>query len=271
MQAHEVQTPILLDKDTALMKSLRVKYFPTKFLIKNGEIVNTGSVTRWMTPSCSVNSDCEVAMQKVLLSLLLAATFGLPAVVAQQSPPKAGDGSTTTAPSKLPKEVSLVLEVTESPGLADHKSFWEGDYEIRIADWSSVVAATKSGDDTRRLGKVLVRSSFAPRAFSQKNAPVRISIPVSNELLNRLAQQTKIPQAFLLSSTLQIYDAKLNQNLAFDLNRVWRSEHFPEGEAKIAITVKPDGGYSTWGPIPKVLPSGYTIVGGQTKSSAPKP
>lgn len=41
MQAHEIRTPILLDRETALMRSLHVKYFPTKFLIKNGEIVNT--------------------------------------------------------------------------------------------------------------------------------------------------------------------------------------------------------------------------------------
>jgi len=41
MQANEVKTSILLDKNSMLMESLRVKYFPTQFLVKDGVIVNT--------------------------------------------------------------------------------------------------------------------------------------------------------------------------------------------------------------------------------------
>lgn len=41
IQANEVKTNILLDKNAKLMALLRVKYFPTKFLVKDGVIVNT--------------------------------------------------------------------------------------------------------------------------------------------------------------------------------------------------------------------------------------
>lgn len=41
IQEHEIKTEILLDKDAELMQSLSVKYFPTKFLIEDGVIVQT--------------------------------------------------------------------------------------------------------------------------------------------------------------------------------------------------------------------------------------
>jgi len=41
IQQHEIKTKILLDKDAALMQSLSVKYFPTKFLVEDGVIVKT--------------------------------------------------------------------------------------------------------------------------------------------------------------------------------------------------------------------------------------
>ncbi len=212
-------------------------------------------------------------MKKVFSSLLVALTLNLSMVAAQQpaqkmfpdEPAAAGpqDQQTRkTTSTKLPAEISLILEVTESPGMANPKSFWEGVYEIRVADWSAVVANTKSSSSTRELGELLVRSSFSNRAFSEKeNRRVRVSVPVSGSLLKRLEQQTRTKQAFLLFSTLRVFDAQLDQNLAFEINRVWQSELFPEGEARITIKIKPDGSYSTSGPTPKVLPSGYTVVG----------
>lgn len=41
IQENEVTTKILVDKDAKLMKSLSVKYFPTKFLVVDGVIVKT--------------------------------------------------------------------------------------------------------------------------------------------------------------------------------------------------------------------------------------
>jgi peroxiredoxin len=41
IQEHDIKTEILLDKDAALLQSLSVKYFPTKFLVEDGVIVNT--------------------------------------------------------------------------------------------------------------------------------------------------------------------------------------------------------------------------------------
>jgi len=213
-------------------------------------------------------------VKHLLSSLLVALTLNLSIVAAQQTSPNtipdqsaasvSRDGQETrkTTSPKLPAEISLVLEVTESPGIANPKSFWEGVYEIRVADWSAIVANTKSGGSKSELGELLVRSSFSKRAFSEKeNRQMRVSVPVSGSLLKRLQQQTRTKQAFLLFSTLRVFDAQLDQNIAFELNRVWQQELFPEGEARITIRIKPDGSYSTLGPTPKVLPAGYTIVG----------
>lgn len=41
IHANELKTKILLDKDGALMDSLSVRYFPTKFLVQDGVIVKT--------------------------------------------------------------------------------------------------------------------------------------------------------------------------------------------------------------------------------------
>ena len=41
VQEQEIKTKILLDKDAKLMKSLSVRFFPTKFLVEDGMIVNT--------------------------------------------------------------------------------------------------------------------------------------------------------------------------------------------------------------------------------------
>ena len=41
MQANDFKTKMLLDRDAKLMQSLSVKYFPTKFLLEDGVIVNT--------------------------------------------------------------------------------------------------------------------------------------------------------------------------------------------------------------------------------------
>lgn len=159
-------------------------------------------------------------MKEVFSSLLVALTLNLSMVAAQETSPNSLPDQSATGASrddqktrkttspKLPAEISLILEVTESPGIANPKSFWEGVYEIRVADWSVVVANTKSSDSTKELGELLVRSSFSNRAFSEKeNRHVRISVPVSGTLLERLQQQTRTKQAFLLFSTLRVFDA----------------------------------------------------------------
>lgn len=173
------------------------------------------------------------------------------------------------SPTKQPSEINLTLELAELPGITNPKSFWEGAYEIRIADWKEVEDKTKAGN-LGGLGEVLSRSSFSRHRVSDKTDwRVRVSIPVRDSLLLRLQQEAKAPQAFLLRATIRIFDAQLDQNVAFELNRIWQSKLFPDGEAIITIKIKPDGSYSTWGPVPKELPAGYSIIGLPAKKDAP--
>lgn len=175
----------------------------------------------------------------------------------------------TVAPPnlKLPAEVRLILEVTELPGIANPKSFWEGDYEIRIADWSAVVAQTKTGSK-EVIGDLLLRSYFGRQLLREKEQRrVALSMPVTGTLRSRLLHQDQFPQAFVLRSTLRVFDAQLGQNYAFPLNRVWQAELFPDGRASITIKLAADGSYGTWGPLPQALPAGYTLIGTPAKNS----
>jgi hypothetical protein len=213
-------------------------------------------------------------MKPVLLLLFLSAV-NLPAVSAQQSTKSsvvASDKSETARPSfKVPAEIKVILTVEEMPGIENPKSFWEGVYEIRVADWHTIVEKTKSGSgDVEESGGVLLQSSFTSRSFSGKeNRTLIISVPVNGALLERLQQQPQNPQAFLLRSTVRLFDAQLDRNFALKVNRIWRLKLFPDGVATITIKIKPDGSSSVWGPIPKEMPTGYTNIGPPPPTSKP--
>lgn len=213
-------------------------------------------------------------MRKVCLLVLAVCSISLPIVSAQQKdghPENAAAGSSAKLP-KLPAEIRLVVTVEESPGIDNPKSFWEGVYEIRVANWSEVVERTKSRGNTQELGEGLLQSSFPRRRLLEKeNRCLVISVPVSGHLLERLQNQSQKPQAFLLKSTIRLFDAQLNRNYPLEVDRVWQAKLFPDGEASIELRISPDGSDSSWGPVPKQLPAGYTIVGAPSdKSATPK-
>ena len=212
---------------------------------------------------------------KPFVLLLFLSAVNLPSVSAQQSMKSSvvasNKGETARTSFKLPAEIKVILTVEEMPGIENPKSFWEGVYEIRVADWRTIVEKTKSGSgDVEESGGVLLQSSFTSRSFSGKeNHTLIISVPVNGALLERLQQQPQNPQAFLLRSTVRLFDAQLDRNFALKVNRIWRFKLFPDGEARITIKIKPDGSSSVWGPIPKEMPPGYTIIGPPPPTSKP--
>ena len=208
---------------------------------------------------------------RLLLQILLLATVNLLAVSAQQptgtnQSEAAGEKkevakTSQSQPFKLPAEIKLILKVEEMPGIENPKSFWEGTYEIRVVDWSTVEERTKAGADAGDSGVVFLQSSFTHRSLSDENRRLTVSLPVNGPLLERLQQQQQKPQAFSLRSTLRFYDGQLDRNSVFKVNRIWRFASFPDGEATITIKIKPDGGFSIWGPLPKGPSTNYTIIG----------
>ncbi|MEA2204986.1 MAG: hypothetical protein QOE77_1762 [Blastocatellia bacterium] len=182
-------------------------------------------------------------------------TSGHPAVAGTKSEP-------AKTPLKLPAEIKLILRVDDMPGIDNAKSFWEATYEIRVADWQTIVERTKAGQDPEETGLTIFQSSFAHLDLAEKkNRNVVISVPVAGVLLERLQQQSQKPQAFLLRSSVRFFDARLDRNFALKVNRIWRFKLFPDGEAAIAIRIEPDGSFSINGPVPKDIPGGYMIVG----------
>lgn len=211
---------------------------------------------------------------RLFLKLLLLSAVSLPAVSAQQ-PTKSSQSETTSGkgeavktsqsrPFKLPAEIRLILKVEEMLGIENPKSFWEGTYEIRVVDWSTIDERTKAGADASEAGLVVLQSSFTHRSLSDENRRLTVSLPVNGSLLEHLQLQQQNPQAFSLRSTLRFYDAQLDRNSVFTVNRIWRFKSFPDGEATITIKIKPDGAFSVWGPIPKDAPASYTIIGNPT-------
>jgi hypothetical protein len=205
-------------------------------------------------------------MTKLITMLFCLSALNLPAVSAQQSvkPAPAGiaaDKKDAKKPFKLPAEIKVILIVEEMPGIENSRSFWEGVYEIRVADWHTIVERGNAGN-VEASGVAVLQSSFSRRSFSiPDNRIVTVSVPVTGALLERLQQQPQTPQALLINSTVRIFDAQLDRNYAFKVNRIWRFKLFPDGEATIALKIKQDGSFSIWGPIPKEMPPGYSIVG----------
>ena len=162
----------------------------------------------------------------------------------------------------LPVNIRLTIEVEEMPGMDNPGSFWETGYEIRLVDWRTIVERTKSGTDLADAGIQLTQSSFTHKSLSEKESRrLIVTLPVKDTLLQRLKDQASNPQAFSLRSSVRLYDAQLDRNYTFKVDRVWQFKLFPDGEAGIAIKIKPDGAFSVFGPMPKTLPPGYTVVG----------
>ncbi|HEV7680976.1 MAG TPA: hypothetical protein VGO68_02555 [Pyrinomonadaceae bacterium] len=162
---------------------------------------------------------------------------------------------------KLPKEIVLVISVEDLPGIKTPKSFWEAAYDIRIADWNSLIAKPELAE-LPEAGDSLLQSSAARRSLlAESDRQLEISIPITGALADRLKKQTSNPQVFFLRSTIRIFDAELDRQYALKLNRLWQFKLFPDGRATIAIKINSDGSYSTFGPTPKVLPPGYSIIG----------
>jgi hypothetical protein len=194
--------------------------------------------------------------------LLLLAQPNAPAQDAvRRGHPEGGEKNAPAKASfKLPAEIKVILIVDELPGADKSGSFWEGVYEVRIADWRTIVEKTNAGEKAEDSGNTILQSSFSNRALSEKgNRTLVISIPVTGSLLERLQEQPKNPQAFLLRSTVRLFDAQLTRNFALKIDRIWRFKQFPDGEATIFIRIQPDGSWSVHGPAPKE-PS--IIIGG---------
>lgn len=173
---------------------------------------------------------------------------------------------------KLPKEIVLVITVEDLPGMKNPKTFWEAAYDVRIEDWNSLKARPELAE-LPDAGDRLVESSAARRSLlAESDRHLSISIPVTGPLADRLKNQKSNPQVFFLRSTIRIFDAELDRNYALELNRLWQFKLFADGEATIAIKINSDGRYSTIGPIPKVLPAGYSIIRGPSnRRSVRKP
>jgi hypothetical protein len=165
-------------------------------------------------------------------------------------------------PTTLPANIKLTIEVEEMPGFDKPGSFWEAGYEIRLVDWRTIVESTKSGADFADAGTPLVQSSFAHKLlYDKESRRLVVTLPVRDTLLRHLQDQANNPQAFSLRSSVRLYDAQLDRSFAFKVDRIWQFKLFPDGEASVSIKIKPDGAFSVFGPMPKTLPPGYTVVG----------
>jgi hypothetical protein len=205
---------------------------------------------------------------KFLHSTLCMLALATSLVVVATADCKSQTAATITGVSKLPDQIRVVLEIAPSTTQVSPNSFWEGTYEIRIVDWSEVERATQARTPLPG-GEALLSAAFEHRSMANPNGRlIRISIPVEGLLLKRLRQESTRAQAFLLRATIKASAVELAQTYLFDINRVWQAALFPDGEATIKITLKPDGGYSTWGPTPKQSPGQPNIIRIPARSEA---
>jgi hypothetical protein len=172
----------------------------------------------------------------ILLALVANAPVGMSrAAAAQKQPPP-------------PKMLTLLFEL-DLPGSAARGSLWEVAYEWRVADEREFFQRKAGGggdsQQPRTFGLLLSKNSFSRAELaSADDRRYRVSIPLTDELLERFSDVERRPQMFWLDATVRIKDAKLGLDVVKKVNPVWGDERLRGGLAKVKLQLDADGSFS---------------------------
>ena len=176
--------------------------------------------------------------------------------------------STGAAIVQPPEKLELLLELQDLPGRDSPDSVWEVSYQWRIADKKAFEEWAVNGEDPLKestVGELLSKQSFQRRNLSSlENRQIRISVPVTGDLLKRLSGSEQRNQIVWLHATVRIRDAKLGTDVVRKVNPVWPWPRFKDGSTYVYMRLNPQGLFSFVSRLP-----GDT--GGQGKQVIVKP
>jgi hypothetical protein len=191
-------------------------------------------------------------------------------------------GAVLPASQDIPKTATVEINLLNAPGINEAGSRWEIAYEFRIASDATLWEAWRLGkakaESKARVGELVKEGVVKKTLRSPENRKVLLQIPLSIQIQERLRNQprdlVKITpgkmspeeiklsreqemksQAFLLYSTLNIYDAKLKRTLIIPASFTWSFASYPEARFEIKLEINSDGSYSVNSSLPTKMRS----------------
>lgn len=156
--------------------------------------------------------------------------------------------STGAAVVQPPEQLKLLLVLQDLPGRDSPYSVWEVSYQWRIADRKAFEEWAVNGEDPVKesnVGELLSKQSFQRRNLSSlENRQIRISVPVTGDLLKRLSGSEQRNQIVWLHATVRIRDAKLGTDVVRKVNPVWPWPRFKDGSTYVYMRLSPQGLFS---------------------------
>lgn len=157
-----------------------------------------------------------------------------------------GGAQDTAAPAaSTPKQVTLTFELQDLPGRDTAGSIWEISYQWRIADQRDFDRWSTNGEDSAKqagVGILLSKQSFTRRNLSTPDGRrFDITIPVKDELLERLRNAGQKAQVVWLDATVRIHDAKLGADVIKKVHPVWGPRFQREGAYNVRMELTSDG------------------------------
>jgi hypothetical protein len=148
-------------------------------------------------------------------------------------------------PSSPPSNLTLAFELQNLPGINEAGSHWEVSYQWRIADRQEFNRWSDAGEDPATLasvGMLLSSQSFKLSGLSEsRNRRFEVSVPVKDELLERLSEADRHHQVVWLYATVLIHDAKLGKDVIRKVNPAWGPNFYRKGVSRVRIELLPDG------------------------------
>jgi hypothetical protein len=147
-----------------------------------------------------------------------------------------------------PEQLKLLLELQDLPGRDSPDSVWEVSYQWRIADRKAFEEWSMNGEDPAKesnVGELLSKQSFQRRNLSSlENRQIRISVPLTGDLLERLSGSEQRNQIVWLQALVRISNPKLNIDVVSKVNPVWPWPRFKDGSTYVYMRLSPQRVFS---------------------------
>jgi len=194
--------------------------------------------------------------KKLIISLVVVAVSSL--ICAAQSR-NAGKPS-------APASVTVEIFLADAPGINVDGGRWEINYELSMVTDELLIASIKRKEEEPR-GDLIKQDFFKGPLKSIDNRKVPLTIPLDEEMQNRLRNQPPMPnpatltaqqsrdyekaaQNFAFRAVVEIYDGRLRKTVIVPVHGTWGYDTFPEARFPIQIKIKAEDTFEVAYPKP---------------------
>lgn len=180
-----------------------------------------------------------------------------------------GYSAAQTAPSdQIPTSAIIQLTLNKAPGLRMPETKWDVSYELRLTTEADLWEASRSGkSNSERVGDLLKQGTTPETPTSPNGQTLTLEIPfdkptqerlrnqpksrvnisagtVTAENIQRLKEQERRSQVFMLYTIVNVNDGKLKKRVVIPISRGWDFSSHPDARFSIDIEISDDSTYS---------------------------